>query len=181
MAERVGAPVARGGDRIAEPAADRAYGGRAQGDAHGVDRRRQTPPAPFVRELRAVPDGPLRGRRPFAMFAVPGLLGPHDQFSLPCSLAPEEAAARPVSDDDHSPPWQHVRAELRRAVSDATWHQWLEPLRLRERRDDTLVLEAPDEIRAWVGDHFGRLLQACAAAVLGPEVHVELVAPGAPA
>jgi chromosomal replication initiator protein len=114
------------------------------------------------------------------MFAVPGPFGPHDQFSLPCSLPTEEAAARPVSDDDHSPPWQHVRAELRRAVSEATWHLWLEPLRLRERRDDTLVLEAPDEIRAWVGDHFGRLLQACAAAVLGPEVHVELVAPGAP-
>src|SRR3954468_14330852 len=99
-----------------------------------------------------------------------GPRGPHDQSSLPCSLATEEAAARPVSDDEHSPPWRHVRVELRRAVSEATWHQWLEPLRARELANDVLVVEAPDEIRAWVVDHFGRLLQACAAAVLGPQV-----------
>src|SRR5439155_10783061 len=33
-------------------------------------------------------------------------------------------------------------------------------------------------VRSWVGDRYGRLLQACAAAVLGPDVRVELVAPG---
>jgi chromosomal replication initiator protein len=85
-----------------------------------------------------------------------------------------------VSDDEHSPPWRHVRAELQRAVSEATWHQWLEPLRARGLAHDVLVVEAPDESRAWVADHFGRLLQACAAAVLGPQIQVELVAPGAP-
>jgi chromosomal replication initiator protein len=86
----------------------------------------------------------------------------------------------PVSDDELPSSWHHVRAELRRAVSDATWHQWLAPLRAREATATTLVVEAPDEIRAWVADHFGRLLQACAAAVLGPEVQVDLVRSGAP-
>jgi chromosomal replication initiator protein len=83
-----------------------------------------------------------------------------------------------MSDDEHPPSWRHVRAQLRQAVSDATWHQWLAPLRPREVTDSVLVVEAPDEIRAWVADHFGRLLRACAAAVLGPQVQVDIVAPG---
>ena len=66
-------------------------------------------------------------------------------------------------------------------MSDATWHQWLEPLRAREVGAATLIIEAPAEIRPWVADHFGRLLQACAAAVLGPAVEVDLVAADAPA
>jgi chromosomal replication initiator protein len=65
-------------------------------------------------------------------------------------------------------------------VSDATWHQWLEPLRVREVGADALVIEAPADIRPWVADHFGRLLQACAAAVLGPGVQIDLVAADAP-
>jgi chromosomal replication initiator protein len=82
---------------------------------------------------------------------------------------------------DHDPlerPWQRIRAELRRAVGDSTWQLWLEPLAARELVGDVLVVEAPDAVRGWVGDRFGRLLQACAAAVLGPDVRVELVAPG---
>jgi len=65
-------------------------------------------------------------------------------------------------------------------VTEATWHQWLEPLELRLLTTDALVVGAPDETRAWVADHFGRLLQACAAAVLGPHARVELVAAGEP-
>jgi chromosomal replication initiator protein len=84
-----------------------------------------------------------------------------------------------VSDDELPSSWRQVRTELRRAVSDATWHQWLEPLGVRAITAEALVVEAPDESRAWVAGHFGRLLQACAAAVLGPQVHVDLVAPGA--
>jgi chromosomal replication initiator protein len=77
---------------------------------------------------------------------------------------------------EHS--WQRINAELRDAVGDATWHLWLEPLRLREIAGDAVVVEAPDTVRGWVSDRFGRLLQTCAAAVLGPDVRVDLVAPG---
>ncbi len=75
-------------------------------------------------------------------------------------------------------PWKAIRNELRGAVTDTTWHLWLESLAPREIVGGTLVIEASDRVRAYVGDRFGRLLQACAAAVLGPDVEVELVAPG---
>ena len=37
-----------------------------------------------------------------------------------------------------------------------------------------LVVEAPQELRAWVADRFARVLQASVAAVLGPEVTVDV-------
>ncbi len=64
------------------------------------------------------------------------------------------------------------------AVRDAAWHSWLIDLEAREIVGDTLVIEASDRVRGYVGDRFGRLLQACTAAVLGPGMRVELVAPG---
>ena len=72
-----------------------------------------------------------------------------------------------------------ITDELRRAVSESTWHIWLEPLAPRSLEAGTLTLEAPDEIRSWVGGHFSRLIDACASAVLGPGMQVELVAPAA--
>jgi chromosomal replication initiator protein len=84
-----------------------------------------------------------------------------------------------VSDDDLPHAWPRIQAELRRAVTDSTWHIWLEPLSARELEGGRLVVEAPDEIRSWVGGRFGRLLHACADAVLGPGTELELVAPGA--
>jgi chromosomal replication initiator protein len=63
-------------------------------------------------------------------------------------------------------------------VPDSTWHQWLEPLNGHKGVDGTLVIEAPDEIRSWVTTRFGRLLHGCAAAVLGPDVTIDVVAPG---
>jgi chromosomal replication initiator protein len=83
-----------------------------------------------------------------------------------------------VTDPALATSWNHIRAELRQAVPESTWHGWLESLELRELIGDVLLVVAPDDTRAWVGDRFGRLLQACAAAVLGPDVRVELVAPG---
>lgn len=88
---------------------------------------------------------------------------------------------RAVLDDDLSHSWRCIRGELRKAVTDSTFHLWLEPLQARSLQGDTLAVEAPDEIRSWVADRFSRLLQACAASVLGPQVQVELVAPGADA
>ena len=80
-------------------------------------------------------------------------------------------------DDPLEQSWNRIRTELGRAVSESTWRLWLEPLRARELVGDVLVVEAPDAVRAWVGDRFGRLLQACTAAVLGADVRVELLAP----
>jgi chromosomal replication initiator protein len=74
--------------------------------------------------------------------------------------------------------WNRIRGELRQAVTDSTWHLWLDRLQLRERSGDLLVLEADDNVRGWVADRYGRLLQACTSAVLGPDVRVEIVAPG---
>jgi chromosomal replication initiator protein len=81
-------------------------------------------------------------------------------------------------DDPLELSWNRIRGELRDAVAESVWHLWLEDLRARELVGDTLLLEAGDKHRAYVGDRYGRLLQACAAAVLGPDVRVELVAPG---
>ena len=38
-----------------------------------------------------------------------------------------------------------------------------------------LVLEAPDALRSWIADRFDRVLQACVAAVVGPEATADLV------
>jgi chromosomal replication initiator protein len=83
-----------------------------------------------------------------------------------------------VIDDETSSCWRPIRAELQRAVSESTWHQWLEPLSGRRLPDGSLCVEAPDAIRPWVEQRFGRLLRACAAAVLGPGVDVRVAAPG---
>ena len=75
--------------------------------------------------------------------------------------------------------WCRVQDELRAAVTDSTYHLWLEPLAPEALTGDTLLVAAPDAIRGWVADRFGRVLQSCAAAVLGPRVTVQLIAPGA--
>jgi chromosomal replication initiator protein len=80
--------------------------------------------------------------------------------------------------DDLARPWLHVRAEVRRAVPESTWHLWLEPLRLRRIDGALLVVEAAADKRDWIEQRFGRLLRTCAAVVIGPEARVELVAEG---
>jgi chromosomal replication initiator protein len=85
-----------------------------------------------------------------------------------------------VSDDEHPSCWSLIRGELRRAVPDSTWHQWLEPLCARQSQDGALLVEAPAELRPWVAKRYGRLLQACTAAVLGPGATMHLVAVGHP-
>ena len=55
--------------------------------------------------------------------------------------------------------WALIQRELRRAVPDSTFEIWLAPLRPRALAGETLVVSAPDEIRAWVADRFARVLQ----------------------
>jgi len=82
-----------------------------------------------------------------------------------------------VSDAELARIWHRIRGELRRAVSDSTWHIWLARVDARELDGTTLIVEAPDDIRAWVQGRFHRLLQACAERVLGPSARVEIRAP----
>ena len=100
---------------------------------------------------------------------------------------PRATAAPPLPEGKHpyvpltdslDLPWNRIRAELRSAAPADTWELWLEPLALRELSGDVLVLEAPDRVRRWVSDRYGRLLQSCSAAVLGPDIRVEVLAPG---
>jgi len=71
--------------------------------------------------------------------------------------------------------WPQIQAELRRAVTDSTYHLWLAPLRARAIEGDTLLIGAPEEIRTWVADRFARVLQTCAAAVLGEATTITIV------
>jgi chromosomal replication initiator protein len=82
-----------------------------------------------------------------------------------------------TEDPDHI--WSAVQEELRQAVPTDMYDIWLAPLRAVRVDGDVLVLEAPRELRAWVAERFARVLQASAAAVLGPEVTVD-VRSGAP-
>jgi chromosomal replication initiator protein len=83
-----------------------------------------------------------------------------------------------VSDVDVQHAWIRIREEMRRAVGDSTWQLWLEPLVARHIEDQTLVIEAPAESRAWVEASFARLLAACTKAVLGASACVKIVPPG---
>ena len=83
-----------------------------------------------------------------------------------------------MSTDSLSASWTRISDELRQAVTDSTWQLWLRDLRPREVVGDTLVVEAPDNVRTCVAERFGRLLQACVAAVLGPDARIDIVAPG---
>lgn len=84
-----------------------------------------------------------------------------------------------MSDPDFPAAWRRIRHELRRAVTDSTWHIWLEPLSAASFDAGRLVVEAPDDIRALVSGRFGRLLHTCTQRVLGPDAQVDIVAPGA--
>jgi chromosomal replication initiator protein len=83
-----------------------------------------------------------------------------------------------VIDDEHSSSWRLIRAELRRAVPESAWHQWLEPLQGRETEEGTVLVSAPPQLRPWVAKRFGQLLEDCVEAVLGPGRQVDLIAGG---
>jgi chromosomal replication initiator protein len=86
---------------------------------------------------------------------------------------------------DPAPIWTRLQAELRRRVSDATYDIWLAQLAWGGlEHDDRVVLQAPADVRDWVGERFGSVLGEAAREVLGPGASVELrdaTAGGAPA
>ena len=86
-----------------------------------------------------------------------------------------------MTEADLAHSWRRIRAELRTAVTDATWQLYLDGLDALRLDGSTLVVRAPDESRAWVSERFSRLLQAAARRVLGSHVAVRLVGPDDPA
>jgi len=70
--------------------------------------------------------------------------------------------------------WTRVQDELARTVDESTYRLWLDPLRPCELADGRLVIEAPPKACAWIGERFGRVLQASATLVLGADTYVEL-------
>ncbi len=68
-----------------------------------------------------------------------------------------------------------MQAELALAVDGSAYRIWLAPLRPCELDERRLLLEAPPGACSWIRDRFGRVLESCAAAVIGDAVAVELV------
>jgi chromosomal replication initiator protein len=75
--------------------------------------------------------------------------------------------------------WPAIQSELKRAVPEHTYELWLAPLQAVALDGDTVVVEAPEGMRSRIADRFGRVLQSCAAAVLGPQAGVAVIAHGA--
>ncbi len=121
-------------------------------------------------------DTPGRRAAPLVYSPPPG----RSQGPLPHrSPDPPKESITPAVTPQLARDWALIQSELRRAVPDCTFEIWLAPLQPRAVVGDTLIVAAPDEIRSWVADRFGRVLQTCAAAVLGPATSVDVVAPGA--
>jgi chromosomal replication initiator protein len=71
--------------------------------------------------------------------------------------------------------WSQVQDKLVAAVDESTYRVWLQPLHARELDGELLVVEASPQAFGWVRERYGRLLQACVAATLGPGIAVEIV------
>jgi chromosomal replication initiator protein len=67
---------------------------------------------------------------------------------------------------------QEIRSELRRVVGESTYDIWLASLEMRWTDPGVLLLAAPDATQPWIAKRFGRVLESCARAVLGPDVRV---------
>jgi chromosomal replication initiator protein len=75
--------------------------------------------------------------------------------------------------------WPAIQAHLRGAVPDAVHQIWFEPLRPVALEGATLTVSAPAAHVRWLADRFARVLQTSAAAELGPDASVDIVAAGA--
>ncbi|MGA9875774.1 MAG: chromosomal replication initiator protein DnaA [Solirubrobacteraceae bacterium] len=71
--------------------------------------------------------------------------------------------------------WTQVGAELSQTIDEPVYRIWLEPLRAVDLTDNCLTIEAPEQTCRWIRERFGRALQTCAAAVLGPDLIVDVV------
>jgi chromosomal replication initiator protein len=79
--------------------------------------------------------------------------------------------------DELTEKWSLIQAELRQAVPEHAYRNYLAAVQPRELTDAVLVVAAPERTHRWIAERFTRVLQTCAAAVLGPEVEIEVVGP----
>jgi len=103
--------------------------------------------------------------------------GPSARPSVVLTAAPPKEPITPGPTPQLARDWALIQTQLRQAVPDSTFEIWLAALKPRAVVGDTLVIAAPDEIRSWVADRYARVLQTCAANVLGPQAEVDVVAP----
>lgn len=71
--------------------------------------------------------------------------------------------------------WERVRQQLRREVTDFTFHLWLDPLELAHNTQTRLFVRAPDHIRGWVRERYLHLLTVSACRALERSVSIEIV------
>ena len=79
------------------------------------------------------------------------------------------------ADDELAQSWPAIRTELERAVPAAVYQVWLERIQPVKLSGRTLVVAAPERYRRHIAGRFARVLQTSAAAVLGPELEVDVV------
>ena len=148
-------------------------------------------PGRFSRDLRAAAigslAGPLTSRRGGGIFGAlaaldQGVLEALAEVSCHGIDSRPEGSRKPVpeadqlpADDDLTRTWHGVRDELRTEVPDLTFHIWLEPLELADRRGMRLFVRAPDHIRTWVEERYLPLLTGAASRSLGGAAAVEIV------
>src|SRR5437588_12508541 len=107
-----------------------------------------------------------------AIFARPGPTRP----PLPSAPdPPSEGRSGMSADDELAQSWPAIRNELERAVPATVYQMWLERIQPVKLSGRTLVVAAPDRYRRHIAGRFARVLQTCAAAVLGPELEVDVV------
>jgi chromosomal replication initiator protein len=74
--------------------------------------------------------------------------------------------------------WKGVQERLRASVPQSTYQLWLEPLSVAGRRESTLFLLAPDNIRTWTERRYAGLIREVLASIGGELRDVAIVAAG---
>ncbi len=89
---------------------------------------------------------------------------------------------RQVQDDaaqqDLDSLWNDVQARLRASVPDSTFQLWLEPLKVVGSRSETLLLSAPEGIRAWAERRYSGLIREALSSAGSQLSNVSLVVEG---
>jgi chromosomal replication initiator protein len=93
---------------------------------------------------------------------------------IPAAFSDKEQVIAAVSAElEHI--WSQVRAKLSDTIEEPVYRIWLEPLRATDLSGDSLTIEAPPKTYRWIRERFGRAIQTSAAAVLGPNLTVNIV------
>jgi chromosomal replication initiator protein len=69
--------------------------------------------------------------------------------------------------------WHEIRSELRRSVGESVYELWLSAVEAQQFDADVLLLRVPADTHSWVVERYGRVIESCAARVLGAGVRVQ--------